>query len=106
MSFTGPLGKGITMSDRSIVVISAELSQPSSSRLLADRLADATVSELAARRIAAHAESVELRDVAHEVVNMPLTGFAAGPLTDVIEKVTAADGVIAVTPIFAASYSG
>ena len=44
-------GKGITMSDRSIVVISAGLSQPSSTRLLADRLADATVTELAARGI-------------------------------------------------------
>ena len=32
--------------------------------------------------------------------------FASGPLTEVIEKVTAADGVIAVTPIFSASYSG
>lgn len=100
------LGKGITMSDRSIVVLSAGLSQPSSSRLLADRLADATVAELAARGITAHVETVELRDVAHEVVNMTLTGFASGPLEDVIDKVTAADGVIAVTPIFSASYSG
>jgi len=99
-------GKGITMSDRSIVVISAGLSQPSSTRLLADRLADATVTELAARGVTAHVEHVELRDVAHEVVNMTLTGFASGPLAEVIQKVTAADGVIAVTPIFSASYSG
>ena len=94
------------MSDRSIVVISAGLSQPSSTRLLADRLADATVTELAARGITAHVEHVELRDVAHEVVNMTLSGFASGALKDVLEKVTAADGVIAVTPIFSASYSG
>ena len=100
------LGKGTTMSTRSIVVISAGLSQPSSTRLLADRLADATVTELAARGITATVEHVELRDVAHEVVNMTLSGFASGPLKDVLEKVTAADGVIAVTPIFSASYSG
>jgi FMN reductase len=99
-------GKGTTMSDRSIVVISAGLSQPSSTRLLADRLADATVTELAARGITAHVENVELRDVAHEIVNMTLSGFASGALKDVLEKVTAADGVIAVTPIFSASYSG
>ena len=103
---TSSFGKGMSMSDRSIVVISAGLSQPSSSRLLADRLADATVTELAARGITAHVETVELRDVAHEVVNMTLSGFASGPLKDVLEKVTAADGVIAVTPIFSASYSG
>ena len=100
------LGKGFPMSTRSIVVISAGLSQPSSTRLLADRLADGVVTELAARGITAHVETVELRDVAHEVVNMTLSGFASGPLKDVIEKVTAADGVIAVTPIFSASYSG
>ena len=73
-------GKGTTMSDRSIVVISAGLSQPSSTRLLADRLADATVTELAARGITAHVETVELRDVAHEIVNMTLSGFASGAL--------------------------
>ena len=94
------------MSTRSIVVISAGLSQPSSTRLLADRLADATVTELAARGITANVEHVELRNTAHEVVNMTLSGFASGPLKDVLEKVAAADGVIAVTPIFSASYSG
>ena len=80
------LGKGFTMSTRSIVVISAGLSQPSSTRLLADRLADATVTELAARGITAQVEHVELRDVAHEVVNMTLSGFASGPLKDVIRS--------------------
>lgn len=98
--------EGTTMSDRSIVVISAGLSQPSSTRLLADRLADATVTELAARGITARVDTVELRDVAHEIVNMTLTGFASGELATVLEKVTAADGIIAVTPIFSASYSG
>jgi len=98
--------EGTTMSDRSIVVISAGLSQPSSTRLLADRLADGVVTELAARGITARVDTVELRDVAHEIVNMTLTGFASGELATVLEKVTAADGIIAVTPIFSASYSG
>ena len=105
-SLSSLFGKGTTMSDRSIVVISAGLSQPSSTRLLADRLADATVTELAARGITAHVENVELRDVAHEIVNMTLSGFASGALKDVLEKVTAADGVIAVTPIFSGSFNG
>jgi len=94
------------MSDRTIVVISAGLSQPSSTRLLADRLAEATVAELAARGITAHVQSVELRDVAHEIVNMTLTGFPSGDLVPVLEQVAAADGLIAVTPVFSASYSG
>ncbi|QHT56797.1 FMN reductase [Cellulomonas sp. H30R-01] len=94
------------MSDRSIVVVSAGLSQPSSTRLLADRLADATVAELAQRGIAAQVETVELRDLAHEIVNMTLTGFASGTLREVLDKVDRADGLIAVSPVFSASYSG
>lgn len=94
------------MSERSIVVISGGLSQPSSTRLLADRLADATVTELAARGIIARVQNVELRDLAHEVVNTMLTGFATGDLAAALEAVKGADGVIAVTPIFSASYAG
>ena len=91
---------------RTIAVLSAGLSQPSSTRLLADQLAQATVEELAARGVTAEVRTVELRDVAHDVVNAMLTGFPSGGLPAVIDAVTSADGVIAVTPIFSASYSG
>jgi len=101
---TGPTGP--TTAERTLVVVSAGLSQPSSTRLLADRLADATVAELAARGVTARVQTIELRDLAHEVVNMTLTGFASGALAEALEKVTAADGLIAVTPVFSASYSG
>ena len=92
--------------ERSLVVLSAGVSQPSSTRLLADRLAAATVEELAARGITTHVTTIELRDLAHEVVNMTLTGFASGPLADALAKLAAADGLIAVTPVFTASYAG
>ena len=86
-----------------LVVIAAGLSQPSSSRLLADRLAAA-----AAREIGADTDVrvVELRDHAHEITDHLLTGFPAPALKDVIDAVAAADGLIAVSPIFNASYSG
>ncbi len=92
--------------ERSIVVVSAGISQPSSTRLLADRLAAATVDELAARGLRADVTTIELRDLAHEVVNMTLTGFASGPLADALAKLAAADGLVAVTPVYAASYAG
>ncbi|RPF25845.1 FMN reductase [Georgenia muralis] len=94
------------MTERTIVVVSAGLGRPSSTRMLADRLAGATVTELAARGITATVETVELRDVAHEIVNTMLTGFATGALAEVMEKVTRADGLVAVTPIFTTTYSG
>jgi len=95
------------MSDvKKIAVIAAGLSQPSSTRLLADRLTEATVSDLRDRGVKAEVTVIELRDLAHDVTNNLLTGFPSTKLTDAIAAVTGADGLIAVTPIFTTSYSG
>ena len=94
------------MTKRTIAVVSAGLGQPSSTRMLADRLAEATVATLAEQGVQADVAAFELRDVAQEITNAMLTGFPAGELGDVLETVTGADGVIAVTPIFTTSYSG
>lgn len=91
------------MSERNLVVVSAGLSQPSSTRLLADRLAAATGRALAEPP---QVEVVELRDHAKDVANNLVTGFPGGELRKVLDQVAAADGLIAVTPIFQASYSG
>jgi len=87
---------------RRILVISAGLSDPSSTRLLADLLGEASSEALGG----ADVEVVELRRLAHAVTDALLTGFAAGELADAIEKVAEADAVVAVTPVFNASYSG
>jgi FMN reductase len=91
---------------RSLAVVSAGLTQPSSTRLLADRLAAATTHELGLLRVTAEVHTIELRDHAHDVVNNMLTGFPAAGLKTAIDAVAGADGLIAVTPIFNASYSG
>jgi FMN reductase len=87
-----------------IVVISAGLGQPSSTRLLGERLAEATVRQLPERGI--EIEVVELREYARELANSLVTGFPSSHLAEVVERVIAADALIAVTPIFSASYSG
>jgi FMN reductase len=89
-----------------IAVISAGLSQPSSTRLLADRLAAATDRALAGSGGDAKFDVIELRDHAHDLANNLVTGFPAGSLREVIDTVVGADGIIAVTPIFNASHSG
>lgn len=91
---------------RTIAVIAAGLSQPSSTRLLADRLAQATVAALDARGIRADVQTHELRDVAQDITNNLLTGFPSPKLDAVLGSVTGADALIAVTPIFTTSYSG
>jgi len=94
------------MNRRSLVVISAGLSQPSSTRLLADQLAAATREELERNGVTVGVQVIELRDHAHDLMNHLLTGFPSTRLKEVIDAVAAADGLIAVTPIFNASYSG
>lgn len=89
-----------------LAVITAGLSTPSSSRLLADRLAAAVVDDLAARGIDAQPQVIELRDHAHAITDHLLTGFPRPELAAAIESVVSSDAVIAVTPIFSTSYSG
>lgn len=94
------------MTPRRIAVVSAGLSNPSSTRMLADRLAAATLTQLAAQGLEATVDTVELRDLAHDITNNLLTGFAPPALESAINTVVSADAVIAVTPIFSTSYSG
>ena len=86
----------------SLVVVSAGLSVPSSTRLLADRLTAATAEAVGVVTVT----NVELRDLAHQLTNHLLTGFPDETLATAIDAVRRADALIVVTPVFAASYSG
>jgi FMN reductase len=95
-----------TTTTRSLVVVSAGLSQPSSTRLLADRLSAAVDRHLRDAGIEPRLEVIELREHAQDLTNNLLTGFPSPRLQAVLDTVIGADGLIAVTPIFSASYSG
>ncbi|WP_087872322.1 FMN reductase, partial [Arthrobacter globiformis] len=94
------------METRRITVLSAGLGVPSSSRLLADQLAAAVTGKLAAAGYEVTIDVVELRELAVDIANNFVTGFAPPRLAEVIAGVEASDGIIAVTPVFSASYSG
>ncbi|MFF0648547.1 CE1759 family FMN reductase [Streptomyces tendae] len=90
-----------------LVVVSAGLSVPSSTRLLADRLAAVAAPAATAPEPApADVRVVELRDLAVEIAHTFTNGFPAPALADAFAEVAAADGLIVVTPVFSASYSG
>lgn len=89
-----------------VAVVSAGISVPSSTRILADSLGSATQRRLAALGQAASYDVIELRDLAHLVTDNVLTGFPTGALADAVRRVSEADAVIAVTPIYTGSYSG
>jgi FMN reductase len=94
------------MTAKRIVVVSSGLSTPSSTRQLADRLTADAVGVLRERGVEVEVRTVELRDLAHDITNHLLTGFAPPKLQDVLDALASADGLIAVTPIFSTSYAG
>jgi FMN reductase len=94
------------MTTFTVAVISAGLSQPSSTRLLADQLAQATRRAAAREGWTIDVVNIELRELAHDITNNLLTGFPSVALQKAVDAVTTADAVIAVTPVFSASYSG
>lgn len=84
-----------------VIAISAGLSDPSTTRMLADRITAAVSAQLDAT-----VDTVSLRELAHDITDATLTGFASPRLQQVLDTVMAADALIAVTPIFKASYTG
>lgn len=86
-----------------VVAVSAGLSDASSSSLLAGRITAAV-----GRRVGGDVsiETIELRPLAHEVIDASITGFAAPRLQHAHDLLGAADAIVVVTPIYQASYPG
>ena len=80
--------------------MAAGLRRPSSTRLLADRLTEATVAALGTAEV----EVIEVRDHAHDLVNHLVSGYPSETLAPALDAVTGAAGLIAVTPTISASY--
>jgi FMN reductase len=89
-----------------LVVVSAGTSDPSSTRMLADRVAT-RVTALAASHDAGVAVAViELREIATEITTA-LTSRLTGPrLQHATDALAAADGIIAAAPVYKAGPSG
>ena len=92
---------------RRLVVVTAGLTVPSSTRLLADQLAEAVTTQVTARGEGLAVEVVEVRELATELASYMASGGIPTPtLARVREQVSSADGLLAVTPVFNAGYSG
>jgi len=85
-----------------VVALSAGYSDPSTSRMLADQLVASIASKVAEPSV----EVVTLRELAHDITDATLAGFASPRLQAVIDQVVAADALVVVTPIFKASFTG
>lgn len=87
---------------KSIVIVSAGLGEPSTTRLLADRFVD----QAKVKAPEASIEIIELRALAHPIMDAMLTREFSAELADAVARVTTADGLIAITPTYNAAYSG
>ncbi|RJL32615.1 FMN reductase [Bailinhaonella thermotolerans] len=94
------------MTNVRLVAVSAGLGKPSATRLLADRLVTAARERLERQGEEVEVRVIELRDLASDIANNLVTGFPGARLREAVEAVTGADALIAVTPVFTASYSG
>ena len=91
---------------RRIVIVNAGTSDPSSSRMLADRIAQKTIDQLRVQGIAASVRLIDLGPLAGEIAHAIVSGFPRGALLDAVHQLAAADGVIVATPVYKAGMSG
>lgn len=89
-----------------LAVVSGGLREPSSTRLLADQIDAAVREQLAQRGLSATSQVIELRPLGRPIVDAMITGLAAAELESTFSVLADADGLIAVTPAFNASFSG
>lgn len=87
-----------------VAVIHAGQGQPSTTRMLADQLTDAVRAH--SGTVGIEVELVELRTLIHQIADATATGFAGPELQAVLDRVSAADGLILATPIYKATFSG
>ena len=91
---------------RHIVVVSAGTSQPSTTRMLADRIAAATLERLSELDTPATAEAIEVAPLAVDVARASVSGVPSAELQAAIEQIAGADAVIASAPVYKAGLSG
>ncbi|MFD5057846.1 MULTISPECIES: CE1759 family FMN reductase [unclassified Streptomyces] len=89
-----------------LVVVSAGVSEPSSTRLLADRTAQKVLDLLLEYDRPATVGVIELGPLAVDIAQAIVSGFPGERLKTAFARLAAADAVIASTPVYKAGISG
>jgi FMN reductase len=89
-----------------LTVISAGTSDPSSTRLLADRIASRAVALAARRGNTVTASVIELRELAADIASALTSQLISPKLEQAITVLRQADGIVASTPVYQAGPSG
>jgi FMN reductase len=89
-----------------VVLISAGTGNPSSTRLLGDRIAQKTLDLLREAEAPATVNAIELGPLAVDIARATVSGVLSADLQSAVERLAAADAVIAATPVYKAGISG
>lgn len=89
-----------------LVAVHAGVGMPSTSQMLAERLAESVRRGLEAQSRLASVRSLPLRPLAGDIALAGVGGPLSGELQEAVDALAGADGVVLVSPVFQASYSG
>ena len=89
-----------------VVVVSAGTGNPSSTRQLSDRIAEKTLGLLERAGTPATASVIDLGPLAVDTARAAVAGFPGEELQEAIDRLAAADAIIAATPVYKAGISG
>lgn len=89
-----------------LLVITGGGSRHSNSAMLGEKLREATLHALGEAADAVTHQTFHLGNFAYDMADFLSDGFPGDELAALLEAIRSADGIIAVTPVFKASYSG
>jgi len=89
-----------------LVVVSGGTSDPSSTRMLADRITARFLERATEAGVEVTASVIELRPLAAELASAQVTGFAPPAVAAAIATLAEADALIVATPVYKAGVSG
>jgi FMN reductase len=89
-----------------LVIVAAGTGQPSTTRMVADRIAAASLEQLRELEVPAALSAIEVAPLAVDVARASVTGVPSPELRAAIERLAAADAVIAAAPVYKAGISG
>ena len=89
-----------------LVVINAGVSDPSSTRMLADRIAQKSLDRLSVAGFATSLSIIDLAPLAVDIAKAIVAGFPGEKVQAAIDTLARADAVIAATPVYKAGISG
>lgn len=89
-----------------LVVVNAGVNDPSTTRMLADRIAQKSIERITGTGKTAVLSVIDLAPLAVDIARAVVAGFPEAKVQSVIETLAGADAVVAATPVYKAGVSG